>query len=349
MSMRSIANKNIWNAFVQAQSEHTFLHSWEWGEFNARTGDMVWRMGAYEGEELYAVALVILVHARRGNFLFVPHGPVLKGQGTRDKGQMIKILVEELKKIAKKEKVHFIRISPLLEDSEENKNLFQKLGFRPAPIHMHAETTWALDLQPSEEELLRTMRKTTRNLVRRAERDGVRVTMGADTEDIKHFYRLHEETVQKHQFVPFSYEYIASEIEEFTQEGNVAVFLGWYQGAPIVGAVIIFYGNSAFYHHGASSLAHPKVPAAYLVQWAAIREAKRRGKKFYNFWGIAPGRGTSDKGQETSKHPWAGLTLFKMGFGGFRTDYLHAQDLPLSWRYWPNWVLETVRKKMRGL
>ena len=367
LSIKYIENPAIWNFFVQAQREHTFLHSWEWGEFNARTGDKVWRLGVYEGEELQAVALVILVHAKRGNFLFVPHGPIIKGQGTRDMGQVVEIFVEELKKVAAKEKAIFIRISPLLENLEENKTIFQKLGFRPAPIHMHAETTWALDLGPSEEELLRGMRKTTRNLVRRAEKEGVRITMGTSVQDIEHFYRLHEETVGKHHFIPFSQSYISAEVEEFTKSENVAVILGWYEDKPIAGAVIIFYGNSAFYHHGASSASHAKIPAAYLVQWAAIREAERRGKQFYNFWGIAPGRGTSDEGQApdlhrentsdnksqsfraTSKHPWAGLTLFKTGFGGFRTDYLHAQDLPLSWRYWPNWILETVRRIMRGL
>ncbi|GAI33015.1 unnamed protein product, partial [marine sediment metagenome] len=28
-------------------------------------------------------------------------------------------------------------------------------------------------------------------------------------------------------------------------------------------------------------------PASYLLQWEAIKEAKNRGCKLYNFWGIA--------------------------------------------------------------
>jgi len=101
-------------------------------------------------------------------------------------------------------------------------------------------------------------------------------------------------------------------------------------------------GEYAFYHHGASQNTYPKIPTAYAVQWAAIREAKKRGIKLYNFWGIAPDE--NDK-----KHPWAGLTLFKKGFGGYRTNYLHAQDLPLSWKYWISWSIELIRRKMRNL
>ena len=123
--------------------------------------------------------------------------------------------------------------------------------------------------------------------------------------------------------------------------GGTKVFTAWHNNQPLASAVIVFYGNSAFYHHGAS--AESKIPSAYLLQWEAILEAKRRGHKFYNFWGIVPDE-VAAKG-----HPWAGITLFKKGFGGFRTDYLHAQDLPLSWRYWPNYLLETMRRVKRGL
>ncbi|MBI2462677.1 MAG: peptidoglycan bridge formation glycyltransferase FemA/FemB family protein [Candidatus Spechtbacteria bacterium] len=369
-----ITDKEKWDSFVTSQPDHTFLHSWQWGEFNVRMGDKMWRFGVEENGELVSVILVILVEARRGRFLFIPHGPIfqsqisnLKSQNENSKFEILKTLTSELKKIAQQEKAYFIRVSPPMIATEENRQLFADLGFRPAPIHMHAETTWTLDLSPSEEELLKGMRKTTRNLIRRAEREGVEITIGASKEDIDHFYKLHKETVAKHDFIPFSREYIQCEVDAFsknesvllrpptlqcygrTTEGQAEVISAWYkgepfgnaQGEPQASAVIIFYGNSAFYHHGASSLRYSNIPTAYAVQWAAIKEAKRRNKKLYNFWGITT--------SENPKHPWAGLTLFKKGFGGYQTDYLHAQDLPISWRYWPNWALESLRRIKRGL
>ena len=41
--------------------------------------------------------------------------------------------------------------------------------------------------------------------------------------------------------------------------------------------------------------------------------------------------------------------VFKKGFGGFQTDYLHAQDLPLSFGYWINWAIENFRRRKRHL
>jgi lipid II:glycine glycyltransferase (peptidoglycan interpeptide bridge formation enzyme) len=317
-------------------------------------GDRVWRLGVYDDDKLVAVCLVIKVHAKRGNFLFIPHGPIFVfGENRTAMSDELSAISSVLKNLARQEKVSFIRISPLLRDTEENKKIFKNLGFRPAPIHMHAETTWTLDLAPSEEELLAGMRKTTRNLIRRATREGVSIKMGASAHDVEIFNDLYRETVLKHSFTPFSLTFLQKQVKILSKDNNILVFTALYNNQPLASAIIVFYGNSAFYHHGASSpTKYPKIPAAYLLQWEAIREAKRRGHKFYNFWGVIPSKkvnGQWSMVNGSKKHPWAGLTLFKTGFGGFETNYLHAQDLPLSWRYWPNWLIETLRRKRRNL
>lgn len=347
LSICETKDKQTWDNFVTSQPNHTFLHSWAWGEFNEAIGDKVWRFGIYNDDTLVAVCLVIKVHARRGNFLFVPHGPVFEFRK-----QLLETFVEKLRKIAKREGAGFIRISPLLADNKENRELFRQLGFRPAPIHMHAETTWTLDLAPSEEELLMGMRKTTRNLIRRAIKDGVEIKTGSSERDVAIFNSLYRETALKHSFTPFSLVYLQNQVKVLSGGDNVRLFTAIYKNEPLASAIVVFYGNSAFYHHGASSSAkYPKIPAAYLLQWEAIREAKRRGHKFYNFWGIIPEGNV--KGQRSNvngnkKHPWAGITLFKKGFGGFQTDYMHAQDLPLTLMYWPNWIIETIRRRRRN-
>ena len=341
MQVREIKDKNTWDGFITAQKEHTFLHSAAWGELNRAMGDNIWNLGFYESDKLIAVALVIKVHARRGNFLFVPHGPIFKEQGTRNKGKVLKELTKKLLELAKQEEdIVFVRISPLLEDLEENKKIFEEVGYRDAPIYMHAETTWQLDLTKSEEELMMGMRKNTRNLVRRAEKDGVEIISGTDEKFIKDFFNLYKETAGKHGFTPFSEKYIKEEINAFN--GKVKVYLAKYNRKIISGAVIVHYGAGAFYHHGASSQEYIKIPAAYLLQWRAILDAKIGGRNIYNFWGIA-------KNEENKKHPWYGLTFFKKGFGGYRTDYLHAQDMPLSKKYWLNYLIEKIRLLKRGV
>jgi lipid II:glycine glycyltransferase (peptidoglycan interpeptide bridge formation enzyme) len=121
----------------------------------------------------------------------------------------------------------------------------------------------------------------------------------------------------------------------------VSWFFAVYKGETISAAMIIFSGKSGFYHHGASIQRYAKIPASYLLQWAAIGEAKRRGLSEYNFWGVSP--------EDKPNHPWAGLSLFKKGFGGFPEAYVPAQDLPFTNKYWLNFVIEKVRKIRRHL
>jgi len=165
------------------------------------------------------------VHARRGNFLFIPQGPILaSGEKILNfKFLIFKQLVEKFKEIAKEEKVGFIRISPILNDTEENKEIFKDLGFKPAPIHMHAEITWTLKLTPSEEKLLMGMRKTTRNLIRRAAKEGVVIETGTSDRDIEIFNNLYQETVKKHNFTPFDLTYLKKQVIILSKDDAVHV------------------------------------------------------------------------------------------------------------------------------
>lgn len=245
-----------------------------------------------------------------------------------------------LKNLSKEEKVGFIRISPVLENSDENLNIFKSCSFRNAPIHMmHPETTWLLDITKSEEEILKGMRKTHRNLIRRAIKDGVEIIQNTDEKYLKTFYDIHMETVKRHKFVPFSYDYIKSEVGAFKNDNQISIFSAKYKDKIISSAIIVFYGNQAFYHHGSSLSEYNKIPSSYLILWEAIKEAKKRNKEVFNFYGIV---------ENKPRHPWSGLSKFKKGFGGYKKDFLHCQDLPLSKKYLITWLIETMRKIKRG-
>ena len=287
------------------------------------------------------MALIVKVTAKRGTFLFCPHGPIIKEQKTKNKEQILKELINILKEIAKEEGVSFIRISPIWERNEENIEIFESSGFRKAPIHMHPELTWVLDITPSEEELLMKMRKTTRYLIRQAQKNSdIKIENSQTLNNVKKFNDLYQATVDRHHFAPFSLEYLKNEVSVFLPDNQVLIFLGRYKEEILSSAIIIFWQGIAFYHQGASLLKYPKIPVSYLLQWELIKEAKRKGCKIYNFWGIAS--------NESKNHPWAGLTLFKKGFGGYKKEYVKTQDLLLSSRYWLNYVVEKFRKTKRG-
>ncbi len=340
LSIKPCTDRALWTAFLDEQAPPTFLQSWEWKETNEASNHNVIHLGIFEDEHLVGTALTIFIKARRGSFLLIPHGPILAPHISQTNAW--DLLTQEWKRQAQIHKAIFIRVCSPLPATQPNIILLQERGFRHAPIHQHPELAWILDIRPTEEELLKNMRKTTRQSIRKAEEAGVTVRFITDSSGLHDFWKVYQTTVARQHFTAFSRRYLETECEAFFKQGRLLIATASLQNQIISAAIITLAHGSAFYHHGASDQSpFPKVPAAHLLQWRVIQELKHRGCHFYNFWGVVP--------ESATEHPWHGLSLFKRGFGGFEEAYLHAQDLPLSPRYWLTWIIETIRRKRRKL
>jgi peptidoglycan pentaglycine glycine transferase (the first glycine) len=362
MDIREVTQKDVWEGFLEQCKEKSFLQSWNWGEFQALMRGKVWRLGLYNKANLVAVALVVRVQARRGTFLLVPHGPAFAESDSATAGKpafapsdsrgvmedklvvkqdVLSSLLEVLRNIAKAEKASFIRINPIWERNLENTKLFSDLGLKQAPSQMHPEASWKLDITVPEEELFSAMRKTTRYLVRQTQKNqDLVVRQSNNFQEVAEFAKLHERVSLRQEFTPFSKEYLENEFSSFAQDDQVRLFWAEYRGRVVAASFVVFWQDQAFYHHAISLPEYAKLSAPYAIQWEAIKEAKKRGCTLYDFWGYVDPK---------SKHPWAGPTLFKMGFGGKAHEYVKTQDLPLAFSYWPTAVFEMLRKRKRGL
>src|SRR3989338_6126160 len=346
MNIKYIQDKKEWDKFLNnkvvptEKEQKTFLHSWQWGLFNYQLSIINYQLGIYHKDELIGVALVLKIRAKRGTFLFIPYGPIIKVKSKNLKVKSYELLINHLKKLAYQENCSFIRISPILEDNEKNQELFKKLGFKSAPAHMHSERNWIVNINKSEEEILSGMRKTTRNLIRRAiknkELQIINYKSKYKEQELDDFHCIYQETYKRQGFSGFTKNYFQKELEAFGDDAKI--FLVKYENKILAGAIVIFFGDTAYYHHAAST--HSKLPATYLMNWEIIREAKKRGCKYYNMWGVSK--------ENDKKHPWSGLSLFKRGFGGKELNLMRAQDLPLNKvKYFINWVIEKIRTKKR--
>ena len=88
--LREIKDKKVWEDFMSSIVERTFLQSWNWGDFNQKTGSDILRYGIFQGEDLVSTAFVFKVKAKRGSFIFLPHGPNLKEKSFSFKKEIIK-------------------------------------------------------------------------------------------------------------------------------------------------------------------------------------------------------------------------------------------------------------------
>lgn len=338
-NIKHITEKTTWDAFFNQNGSPSFLHSWEWGELQQKLGHEVLRIGLYELEALVMIALIVKMRSRRGHFLFIPHGPVIE-QG-RDHKEILIVLKKYLTSLAKKEKFSFIRIAPVERDSDDARKIFNDVGFKKAPIYIHSERMWVLPIEKPEDELLAEMRKTTRYLIKKSQKDGVIIENRTDEKALDDFWEIYQHTAEREHFSPFSRKFITNEYLEFKKTNNVAFLFGRLanESKYMASALVVYTKSTAFYHQGASI--HSKVPVPYVLQWESIKLAKSRGCTQYNFQGIFhEGR--------TPKN-WKGLTLFKQGFGGYQLDYVPTQDLILSPKYYLTKVYEKTLNWKRGV
>lgn len=279
--------------------------------------------------------LMIVKDAKRGRYLEVPGGPLVDW----DDRATVDWVLQRVRETARQEKCVFVRLRPQLRASEADK--LTGLGLRKAPMHLHAEHTVIIDLEQSEEELLKAMRRQTRYEVRRAEKLGIKVEWTNDKEAFKEFHQVQAETAARQHFVPPDLKTLLAERDAFGQEARLYV-AKTATGEPVAYGLILIDGCEAAYFEAASTELNSKLPGAYALQWQVMRDLKHLGIKRYNLWGIAP------PGQ--TEHRYAKVTTFKRGFGGETVEFVPAQDLVLRrGRYRINLLVETLRKKKRKL
>lgn len=352
MNISEAHDCEAWDQFLSRQPYSPFLQSWTMGEVYADIGQMPIRLIAEDEKgNIEAICFGHIVPAKRGKHISVPYGPVLaESLSQHEAEQVTRVFVSALKKEAIKHGCSFLRISPFWLKGRYQ-GAVNAVGSVSSPLHLLAEHVWVLPLKKSdgqpqtEEVLLSGMRKTTRNLIRRAEKDGVVVTASKDPEkDLEQFIRLHDETRKRHGFTAYTNAFFRSQVRRFSELRELTLYLATFQGEVIASSIHMHAFGETSYHHGASSAAHSKVPASYLLQWTAIRDALERGDRMYNFWGVAP----PSTNPHPIPHPFSGVTLFKTGFGGHVLSLVHCKDTPVSKKYWLTYAFEKFRKWRRG-
>ncbi len=330
MEIKPFTDGYLWNRFVETQNPWSFFQSWEWGEVHRKIDNEIIRWGFYDRGNLIGIAQIILIKAKRGTFLHIRHGPVF----LKNDHQHWTLFLEKIRSLGKERGCDFVRVSPMLENSLENQKFLMTLGFNSSPIHrMDGENCWILDLGKNEEEILAGMRKTTRYLIRHAERAGVEISQSIE---IDRFLPLYTQTAKRHEFVP--HQGIREEFALFSKAKKAYLLLAKQGDELLAASLFIRFASQLIYHHSASIPS--RTGATHLLQWHAIKLAKKLGLQYYNFWGIAP--------ITAKRHPWRGITLFKQGFGGQEKQFIHAQDMALTPFYSITWFIESVRRITRG-
>ena len=337
-NLKEITQKSEWNNFIINNfTFYSFLSSWEWAIFNELQGHKTFRFWIYEWNELIWVILLIKTVARRWTFFLSPHSPLIKW----DYFSILNDILSDIVELAKKEKVDFLRINSISENTKENKKKYESLKFINAPMHAHVEDTHLLDITQTEEELLSKMRKTTRYIVKRAIKEWVEVKKDSSQKNINYFVKWHIDHANranwKHTYHAFSASYIQNLSKAFWDK--ITYLNATYENYLEASLATIEFWKHCVYYLWVSDIKHPKFSPAYLLQWEAIKHAKKNWCTTYNFWWIAH--------DSNKKHPLYWPSLFKRWFWGDDYSLLHAQDYIFNYKYSINYIIETVRRLRR--
>lgn len=141
---------------------------------------------------------------------------------------------------------------------------------------------------------------------------------------IKEFLNLIKKTSKRQEISPHPDKYYEKMFEVLGKAGMAEIWLAEHEGKVLAGALVAYFNKMATYLHGGSSDEDKNLMAPYLLHWEIIKDAKKRGMRFYNFGGVS-----------SVKKSWAGITRFKTGFApkvDFR-KYAGVLDLPVN-KFW---------------
>lgn len=351
------SDKINWEQAVAQFPEANFLQSWNWGEFEQDLGKKILRLVWLDEQtgQIVALAQGVVETAKRGRYLAIAGGPLLDWQNQNIVTEVFTVL----KNLAKKHRCWFIRFRPqaVLENQNQsqsnqqqsarlilptiNLSLLSQLGSHYAPMHLTADLSTQLDLTISNEDLLAQMRKNHRQSIRKVEKLNIQTWISTEASDLDQFYQEQLKLAHYHGFIPFSKTFLLKQFQAFVKDRQVALIHASIDHQLLASAFIIFYNREAVYHYGVSTELNKDYPGSYACQWRAIQEARSRGCYRYNLWGVSP--------KDQVHHRFAGVGLFKRGFGGQEINFLPAQDIIIDNRYYFTWVFEMIRKKLRKL
>ena len=327
MKLVYCTNQDEWDEFQGAQPYAQFLQSWSWGEFRISQSCPVQRFAMVDDVGRWLVAVQLEYRRRKFGlgYWFAARGPVFEKEvKVEERREVMMRLAEELLKIsALRRGSLFWRLEPhaVLANPEG----LMPLSFRRAHA-MNPASTILLDLDPVEDELLKKMHEKTRYNIRVAERHGVKVRLATSITDIETFLNLMEETAQRDHIVQHSRQYLRATYSFLHERGLAEIRVAEQQGKILAASLEVIFGDTITYLYGASSSESRNMMAPFALHWHAIRDAKQKGFKLYDFGGSNP----QSKAMYYYKSSWDGITRFKLGWGGRLLNLVGTWDLPFN-------------------
>lgn len=352
-----IVNSLDWNKNIADLPGAHILQTAQWGKVKEAYGWSVLPQTWHDNNQLVAAAQVLqrIVQIRgfaaRLCILYVPRGPLLdwNNQYTRNR------VLDDLQTLARQKRAIFIKIDPELisgkgipgspdaietEYGQDTISEMKERGWQYSNDQIQFKNTVWLDLNASEDELLKRMKQKTRYNIHLAQRKGVQIRTG-NQKDFSLLYKMYAETSIRDGFVIRPESYYQTVWDTFMRQQMAIPLIAEVENEPIAGLFLFYHAKKAWYLYGMSREAHRDKMPNYLLQWDAMCRLKALGCTFYDLWGAPDIFDESDS-------MW-GVFRFKEGLGGNVIRTIGAWDFttkPFLYKLYTQ-ILPNILKMMR--
>ncbi|WP_242027331.1 peptidoglycan bridge formation glycyltransferase FemA/FemB family protein [Sphaerospermopsis sp. FACHB-1094] len=308
------SEKTAWNLLVKSTPKGCFMQTTSWADFKEIEGYKTFRYGLFpENNDLVGGCIYYLYpHTNKANLLFTSGGPILPENTPENTSEIgMQLLLEKGETLARKQGAVALRIEPLWQEKPDYLQDFVR-----APADLLPCETLLIDLRPSTDEILASMKPKGRYNIRISQRYGVKIEFSNDSQTIPLFYNLFWETVERQEFFGEPYRFFINLCQTLFKENMAEIGLASWNGEIIAAILVVYCGYTATYLYGGRNLLYKQVMANYGLHWQAIQRAKICGCQVYDFYGF-----TRDP-----NHGYAKFSQFKSQFGGKHIKTIGAHD-----------------------
>ena len=314
MAIVKVTHAARWEQVLKKFPHPSFLQSWEWGEFQTRLGHSTTRITINLKGHTVALAQAYLVRSKLASCYYIPRGPRALSRHS------LTGMIKALKKQALTESADYLLIEPDIDIDPLSNSILSSQQLVKEQSTVQPANTLILPLSSEVLKIQSSFRKTTRAMIKKAVNSHVVIQSYGDFSPWPVFAKLLSETARRQGFLPHPFNYLETQLKCLLDRKMAHLYLAKINRRVVAGAIIIHFQKQAIYLHAASNNEGRQSGASQMLVSTAITDAKKAGCQEFDFWGIAP--------ENSPRHPWAGITVFKKGFGGNVVSY------PSAW-VWP--------------
>lgn len=293
-----------------SEQVNNFLQSPYWAEFQRFLGRDVWHLDSD------CIASYAYESSVRFGFkqLYIPRGPEIDFSGfSKCARDPLKIFVEWLERTADDSGSFAVIVEPRT-DWLAQMLIGHGFEFREKSIQPHK--TIIINLDVSVGDILSNFHHKLRYNINIAKKNDIKIV---ESDDVAPFLELLKKTTTRDGFSGHLPDYYRKMVQYFSGHKimPVKIMYAMKDNNFCASALILEYGGTGYYLHGASDYEFRNLMAPHLMHWEIIQDLKGRGLSLYDMWGI-----------DDKKYP--GVTRFKMQFAGQIVEYPGAFVLPVK-------------------